>query len=97
MPTIKIGPHKIPIRFVRNLNVGGKAAFGAYSDDPHLIELDTTLKQRPDQLLSMVIHEALEATVCIYPVKLTHTQIEQLATALTQILRDSKYLRSLLE
>ena len=96
MPTVKIGPHRMPVRFVKVLVVGDKPAFGAYSDDPHLIELDRSLKQQPTQLSSILLHEVIEGINCIHSVNLTHKQIEQLTTALSQTIKDSKYLREML-
>jgi hypothetical protein len=66
--------------------------FGAYSDDPHLIELDSTLKELPTQLYSTLIHEVLEAIIWIYGIKITHANVEQLSTALCQVFSDNKQL-----
>lgn len=96
MPTLKIGPYKIPLKFIPNVTDGQRPAFGTYSDDPQLIEIDRSIKDRPEQLLAIVIHECLEAINCIHVVNLNHDQIEQLSSALTQLLQDNKYLRSLL-
>ena len=97
MPTLKIGPFKIPVTFVANLIVDGEPCFGAYFDDPKGIKMDRTMKERPDELLAYLLHECLEAINRIYAINLSHDQVEQLSMALTQLLKDGKYLRGLLE
>jgi len=93
MPTVRIGPYKVPIKFVAKVQVDGEPAFGSYCDDPHTIEIERSLKERPEQLCNIVLHECLEAIDAIYAVGLQHSQIEVLSTALTETLRGSKYLR----
>lgn len=97
MKPIKIGPYNMPVRFTPNPSVQGQPVFGYFMDENHEIGLDKSLKQLPEQLRTTLLHEALEAINIVNAVDLDHKQIEQLTTALAQLLLDNKQFRALFE
>lgn len=96
MPTIKIGPHKIPVNFYTDPHVDEQPVFGFYADFPQEIGLDRELKDKPTQLTATVLHEALEAINVIYSANLDHDQITLLGSTLAALLIENRFVRSVL-
>ncbi len=88
--SIKVGPFRIPVKRVNSVIVNGKEVFGSYSDDPHQIEIEAKISERPIREFAVLVHECIEAMNDVYVIQLRHSQIEQLSTALTQLLVDNR-------
>jgi len=91
---IKIGPYKIPVKYVKNLMLDDKPCFGLFSNDPHTIYIDASLKASPEEHLTTLLHECIEALDSIYNIKLKHDQIMILAPVLAGLIKQNKSLRS---